>query len=790
VAPLLTVETNALRFELHGPHAVAGAWGTASGKLVVEASESESVEVEWTASDGSERTDNAGAGPALYEWTQYQVFAESLSGETLKIEHRDPQLVGRVTPPAHHPELLTGPISFRGQVGMTELRLRSSGHRVSIQLEVFPTKLDYASDYESLLSEVNAASQALALEYLRATYRSGTETVAEQPSDLEFATLLRHHLSGISRAMRWVAEHPHRRLVREVRLERIERLRRPSRMTKNAIRQGRGSGPWVQLGPGLRAHSRVPGVRAVETLNTPEHRWLKASIAAVNRRLADLLTSLQREIARAKSRNRSTTRLEAEEAELVRAQAQLTRLLEAEPLSEADGPVPQAFSSLTLLQMPGYREAVQGLLSLANGLSLTGGAVETSVKDVDVLYELWCFLRVASVLYELSDRDTDLSSLFEQGPSGLRTKLERGAEVEVKIGSRTRYRLAYNKRFAGFTGSQRPDLLLSVERPGWPALYLILDAKYRLEAGDDYLKQFKIPGPPEEALNQLHRYRDAIVLDHTSADRERPVVRGAALFPLDESSSIGWLSAPLGRSLEHYGIGALPFLPSNETYTEEWLRQVLGEAPSDLAVAGPPFAAAQELRARQEAARDRVLLVRAGVADLATWQGAGVADLAVPGVEAGASDQLAVLVEDLPAGVTRIAARGDISGVSPSAPGTLRFAVSGWESVERDLAGVGAAYPALTSRLALERAASVNALGLRAVAEWDLVELASQEGWEFEVSSVRAATGLLSGFIDVQRAAGVARVAYRGAAGFELAVAGAVTSYPTSRAVIEALSSL
>ena len=58
---------------------------------------------------------------------------------------------------------------------------------------------------------------------------------------------------------------------------------------------------------------------------------------------------------------------------------------------------------------------------------------------------------------------------------------------------------------------QRPDMVITLEKKDWPAMHLVLDAKYRLDASPDYINRYKSPGPPEDALNSMHRYRDAIL---------------------------------------------------------------------------------------------------------------------------------------------------------------------------------------------------------------------------------------------------------------------------------------
>jgi hypothetical protein len=96
-------------------------------------------------------------------------------------------------------------------------------------------------------------------------------------------------------------------------------------------------------------------------------------------------------------------------------------------------------------------------------------------------------------------------------------------------------------------------------------------------------------------VNALHRYRDA-VLGNVSGKVGRTVVRGAALFPLGVSNSDSYKTRRLWLALGEVGIGAIPFLPTNEAYVSDWIDELLATPSEDLAVPGPPFFALEHKR--------------------------------------------------------------------------------------------------------------------------------------------------------------------------------------------------
>ena len=49
--------------------------------------------------------------------------------------------------------------------------------RFSFQVDVFPSKLDYANDYEEILASIQDMMTVLPWKYLRSTYQMGTTTL-------------------------------------------------------------------------------------------------------------------------------------------------------------------------------------------------------------------------------------------------------------------------------------------------------------------------------------------------------------------------------------------------------------------------------------------------------------------------------------------------------------------------------------------------------------------------------------------------------------------------------------
>jgi hypothetical protein len=415
---------------------------------------------------------------------------------------------------------------------------------------------------------------------------------------------LRHEIDRLAAAIEYIEAHPHRELSAMAERSRIERVRRPSATLIRSVRRGKGFGNWVTI-PGIgAAKARVDARRAAATLDTAEHRWLRQNLNVLRQQLARTIRETTDEAARRAEKGRMSLRLEQERRELVTLLSRISVLTEGTAIAAGSGEAPFGFSSLTLMGLPGYREAFMSLLSLREGLTLQGDALQTSVKDLDRLYEIWCFLRLAGLLTELSLTEDLASDLFKVSERGLRVDLVRGKKSTITLKKTNQtLRLLYNPTYPGPTGYQQPDIVLQILAPGWPEVFVVLDAKYRVDASLEYRRAFGGPGPPVDAVNALHRYRDAITLFREEQGLGRPVVKGVALFPLSDEAASDFQTHKLWKALATLGIGAIPFIPSQTQLLSEWLSALLSSSMEELSSPGPPFLAFEYMKGHSSSTR-------------------------------------------------------------------------------------------------------------------------------------------------------------------------------------------
>jgi uncharacterized protein len=554
-------------------------------------------------------------GPRLYEETTYTVFLRSKGDETVELRHRDPTILQGLTT-SDGGRAVHGSVNFKSQIGRSRFTVCVRGEpECDFEVEVFPSKLDYMTDYNALLADVQDILAALVLEYLRSTFKLGFTIHSSTATRLEWLILLRHLIENLERGIRYIERHPHHALTRERLPTRVERLHRPDATIFKTVIQGKGIGPKSRTANGVVVRTKLPESRARTTLDTPEHRWLASQLTRIRRRLAEVSAEEKMRIAAANERSPSPRESRALE-EIAALENRIASLQRLEPIAAAQGFPPAGFGSIKLQTAAGYREAYRSCLILLLGLRVDGGPVGLSVKDIHLLYEYWCYLALVRLISNIIGERIPVERLLTVEQNGLWVRLQRGQRQTLAFTTKAGriLELTYNPRYmgGGFILPQQPDVVLTLRDPEWPIVRLVLDAKYRILTTNDYVAQFGSPGPPPDAINVLHRYRDAI-LEQPSAygprseTLKRSVVEGVTLFPYVDDTN-RFRHSRLWTSLERLGIGALPFLPSETRYVEEWLRAVLRRGGWSTAENSIPSAAHERMRSWQEAAREAVLV--------------------------------------------------------------------------------------------------------------------------------------------------------------------------------------
>lgn len=230
-----------------------------------------------------------------------------------------------------------------------------------------------------------------------------------------------------------------------------------------------------------------------------------------------------------------------------------------------------------------YQRWYQAYLPLLRRASLPSFAsYKASLKDLPQLYEYWAFLKIASMIAQISGAELKKQDLlrFEQGIGT--SKLAHGQQLhfsyDLPDGEST-IDLFYQKETKTALGKHKPDIWLEIRRAGFETPFIFLmDIKYQVKSKT--ASNHRLFEASKEAINQLHRYRDALKPQLRKL-AEGPLAHkawgGAVVFPYPEEAA-DFSSHPQYRQLWEEGIGALPLYPSsyaNHDLMAQWLKDML-----------------------------------------------------------------------------------------------------------------------------------------------------------------------------------------------------------------------
>lgn len=523
--------------------------------------------------------------PIFFENGVYQLVVSSKDGRDLQFYHEHPGLRKAVGLVGREPNrLLMGNLRFTNEVGLTTFEIRDGDRRLlEITLEIFPTKLDYKKDYKKLLEEVNEEVYNLAFHFVKKTYLGATAIVSKKPSLAEFYRLLQAHFTHFTQALNLIEQQPHHELrtvyqkVRGDQLKRLDSRGRRYLQKRPQLFQDVSNGIQVS-GRNVMPESGMNAKKAL-SFDTLENRFVKWMINRLIYRLDDLREKVVS--------HSSPYGKEADPAFIHNIDDMKNKLGSRlrQPFWKTIGKLDRSVMSLVMQMKPGYKDAYQTFLIVSRGLTLWGQIYKMSVKDIAVLYEYWTFLKLGQILsrkYESVSQDivqVTTGGLFVNlDQSSTATRVFRQPLTGEKI---TLEFQSLDKKLP--TAAQKPDTMLRISKKGKSFTYnFIFDAKYRIDfagEGSYYKRHYHSPGPLEEDINIMHRYRDAHVAEH-DGPYERTAFGAYVLFPLFEEDE--YENHKFYRSINKVNIGAFPFLPNTTRLVEQFLEHLIEKSPEEI----------------------------------------------------------------------------------------------------------------------------------------------------------------------------------------------------------------
>ena len=457
--------------------------------------------------------------------------------------------------------LLYGMINFRNQVGKTDFRIYYSENGIdkilSFRTEVLSYKLDYRTDLKSIIKDIEEEYSMLSYSFLKQTYLSfrdkdGTNT------DLIWWQIFSQHFQKIINAVKTIINSPKKRLKSEMRYERAERLKNISSNSENEYSIFKND-----------PHHLYRTENLFLSNDTIENRFLKYAVKEMHRRFSVIREHIKYSL-------KVSDAVISEELSLM--DEQLLRICN-HPFFHQIGQF-KGFTqdSLVMKRARGYSDIYKEWLLLQCGYELEESINNIEVKDISDLYEIWCFIKIKNMVHKIIGDNAIVKTSGKELTSSFIKQLVYGSQSEVTFykGDIELATITYNAQVekeeediissiadtSTFTTIQRPDIVLRLsKRNDEDIVYTYLfDAKYRLS--DRQIERNDVP--PSDAINQMHRYRDAIYYtgNDGAKDLKKEIIGGYILYPGNLTRE-DFDNSYYHRSAKRIGIGAFPLKPGS-----------------------------------------------------------------------------------------------------------------------------------------------------------------------------------------------------------------------------------
>ena len=469
---------------------------------------------------------------------------------------------------------LAGTINYGNNLGKSDIAVRYSlenvTHEFILQFEVFPTKLDYKSDYDKIVADIEEEYPKLVLDFLKKTYTS-FRTGDSPNTDLIWWQVFGGLYNDFIKSSKFILNKPHSRIIKQTQFVKADRINKWTATLEEEYSQ-------FKYLPNKNYRSEYK----LLSTNTVENKFFKHAVLQTLKRYKRVKTFIKNKF--------SNSITDSFKSELASIEKQLETISVHPFFKTIDNFQGIRQESLVLEKATGYSTIYKSWIMLNSGLKFLDGIQKIELKNIADLYQIWCFLEIKNVLQKLlGKKKPDDIDLAEIQIDDFVFKIERGVKSKVSFQKSNgevielfhdfAYKTSANKIVKSFTVNQRPDIVLCLTKNDLKENYVLTylyDAKYRLLSDE---KEGAPDLPPEDAINQMHRYRDAIYYVNKEKNKpEKEVIGAYVLFPgsgeLETIKNLDYF-----KSISEVNIGAFPLRPNdynNRILLENHLKNIIG----------------------------------------------------------------------------------------------------------------------------------------------------------------------------------------------------------------------
>lgn len=457
--------------------------------------------------------------------------------------------------------ILAGFINYKNEIGRSEIQIiykvDKETRAFRFGFEVLSTKLDYHEHWRTIVEDIEREYRMLSLDYMRRTFHGFSPDQNGEHPDIVWWSVFEGEQQKFIKACKSIIDRPRHRLHGEEVYLRADQLKQTPHNIENRLAEHRKEPAYLY---------RVE--QHILSNDTQENRFLKFALHQISKRYEDLRQRI--EAVKTASGTMKSAMLATSES---------LKRLQHHPFFRTIGRFKGiSQESMVLQKATGYSQVYRTWNLLRRAYSLNDGLYRLQTKDIATLYEIWCFIEVSHIVkaqLHLDDEDVEhrnrmeMNGIFswELGKGEHSRILFRKDGVELA-------ELVYNPKNADKendnvgmkdlvvpTVPQKPDIVLQLTKndlqQGMKMTYLF-DAKYRIDGKDK-----GVDVPPDDAINQMHRYRDAIYYkDYDANALKKEVIGGYILFPGDGEPNDVAVSK-FYKTIKEVNIGAFPLRPKD-----------------------------------------------------------------------------------------------------------------------------------------------------------------------------------------------------------------------------------
>lgn len=478
--------------------------------------------------------------------------------------------------------ILAGFINYKNEIGRSEIQIiykvDKETRTFRFGFEVLSTKLDYHEHWCAIVEDIEREYRMLSLDYMRRTFHGFSPDQNGEHPDIVWWSVFEGEQQKFIKACKSIIDRPRHRLHGEEVYLRADKLIQTPHYIENKLAEHRKEPAYLY---------RVE--QHILSNDTQENRFLKFALHQISKRYEDLRQRIEA------VKTASDTMKAA-----IHATSESLKRLQHHPFFRTIGRFKGINQeSMVLQKATGYSQVYRTWNLLRRAYSLNDGLYRLQTKDIATLYEIWCFIEVSHIVKDqLRLQDEDVEH---------RNRLEMNGVFSWELGkgehSRILFRkdgvelaeLVYNPKNADKennnvgmkdlvvpTVPQKPDIVLQLTKndlqQGMKMTYLF-DAKYRIDGKDK-----GVDVPPEDAINQMHRYRDAIYYKGYDANAlKKEVIGGYILFPGDGEPNDVAVSK-FYKTIKEVNIGAFPLRPKdveNRKLLEKFIDELIHTKSSE-----------------------------------------------------------------------------------------------------------------------------------------------------------------------------------------------------------------